>query len=118
MRTFVSSLNGPFRVRVGVAATLLALSSLAAAAPEAPAPAGQPRDALLATAQSQRDAQAWTQALQSFRLGRERYPQDLAFAWGEVQALADGGQAAEAVALAQELLARQPDDPDALLVIG
>jgi len=118
MRTFVSSLNDPCRARTGVAAALLALSSLAAAAPEAPAPAAGQRDALLASAQSQRDAQAWTQALQSFRLGRERYPQDLAFAWGEIHALADGGQAAEAVELAQQQLARQPDDPDALLVMG
>lgn len=99
-------------MRTGLAATLLALSSLAAAAQD-----GQ-RDALLAAAQGQRDAKAWEQALASYRLGRAHYPQDPAFAWGEIQALADGGQPAEAVALAQQLLARQPDDADALLVMA
>lgn len=117
MRTFVFSPCSPFRVRTGLAATLLALSGMAAAAPQAPA-MSMGRDALLATAQSQRDAQAWPEALQSYRLGRERYPQDLAFTWGEIQALADGGQTAEAVALAQQQLERQPDDADALLVMG
>lgn len=100
---------------MGLAATLLALSGMAAA--QAPAPSTE-RDALLATANSQRDAQAWTEALRSYRLGRERYPQDLAFTWGEIQAMADGGETAEAVALAQQQLDRQPDDADALLVMG
>lgn len=115
MRTFVSPFTGPFRVRIGLAATLLALSGLAGAASQAPVVA---RDALLAEAQSQRDAQAWRQALDSYRLGRQRYPQDPAFEWGEIHALADGGQPAEAVALAQQLLARQPEDADVLLVMG
>lgn len=124
MRTFVSSSNGPFRLRLGLAATLLALTGMAtvaaqpgASAPAAATPAAQ-RDALLATAQGQRDARDWAQALQSYRLGRERYPQDRSFQWGEINTLADGGDAAQAVVLAQQLLERYPDDPDALLVMG
>ena len=115
MRTFVNSFHRTRGVRGGLAASLLALASLAAAAPGTPQ---AQRDALLATAQAQRDAQAWQPALDSYRLGRERYPQDMAFAWGEIHALADGGRAAEAVALAQQLLERQPDDADTLLVMG
>lgn len=115
MRTFVNSFHRTCGVRGGLAASLLALASLAAAAPGTPQ---AQRDALLATAQSQRDAQAWQPALDSYRLGRERYPQDLAFQWGEIQALADGGQADQAVALAQQLLERRPEDPDTLLVMG
>lgn len=117
MRKFASPSGSPFRLRTGLAATLLALSGMAAAAPGAPDLPVE-RDALLAMAHGQRDAQAWPEALQSYRLGRERYPQDLAFAWGEIYALADGGQTAEALALAQQQLARQPDDADALLVMG
>lgn len=119
MRTSACSFEVPFRVRVGLAATLLALAGMASGAPQ-PAASELPaaRDALLAQAQGQRDARDWPLALHSFRLGRERYPQDLAFQWGEIQTLADGGQSAEAVALAQQLLERRPDDPDTLLVMG
>ncbi len=42
----------------------------------------------------------------------------MAFQWGEIKTLADCGQAAQAVALAQPLLERQPEDPDTLLVMG
>ena len=117
MRTFVSPLDRPLRTRICIGLALLALSGLAAAAPETPTMA-MDRDALLATASSQRDARAWAQALQSYRLGRERYPQVRSFAWGEIYALADGGQTGEAVELAQQQLALQPDDVDALLVMA
>lgn len=102
----------PQRITSAAIATLLALPLLTTASP---LPA---RDALLRTAQEFRDQQAWQEALHAYRQGREQYPQDTAFRFGEVYALADGGQPAQAVTLAKHWLDQQPQDADALLVMG
>lgn len=76
------------------------------------------RDALLETAQTLRDEKAWQPALERFRLGKQQYPRDTAFQFGEIYVLADAGQTEQAVSLAQALLDQAPDDIDALLVMG
>ncbi|MGE8397548.1 MAG: poly-beta-1,6 N-acetyl-D-glucosamine export porin PgaA, partial [Comamonas sp.] len=76
------------------------------------------RDALLETAQTLRDEKAWQPALERFRLGKQQYPRDTAFQFGEIYVLADAVQTEQAVSLAQALLDQAPDDIDALLVMG
>lgn len=73
---------------------------------------------LLQQAQALRDAQQWEAALQRYREGMQQFPNDPSFAWGEIYALADGGQPEQAVMLAEQALAHAPDDPDALLVMA
>lgn len=75
-------------------------------------------DQLLSQARQQRDTQQWDAALASFRQGQARFPQDPAFRYGEIYVLADSGQPAQASSLAQNLLLKQPDNADALLVMG
>lgn len=77
-----------------------------------------PRDALLSAAQSLRDEQAWQPALERFREGQQQFPKDSAFQYGEIYVLADAGQTEQALALAQALLRKAPENVDSLLVMG
>lgn len=102
----------PQRITSVAIATLLALPLLTTAS-TLPA-----RDELLRTAQDFRDRHAWQAALHAYRQGRQQFPQDMMFQYGEIYALADGNQAEQATALAAQLLERMPLDADALLVMG
>lgn len=106
-----------YAAKAKVAAALLAASATwAQVTPQnVPPPT---RGKLLSSAQVQRDAKQWTQALALYRQGQTLYPQDKAFVFGEIYALADSGQSPLAVTQAQKLLELTPDDPDALLVMS
>lgn len=120
MPTPANSAPGTQTVRFGLkataAASLVLLSALLGTAALAAAPVA--RDALLAQAHHLRDTQQWPQALQAYQQGRQQFPQDSAFQYGEIYVLADADQTEQAVALATQWLARQPDDADALLLMG
>lgn len=70
------------------------------------------REQLLAQARQKRDAQQWQDALQDFRQGQARFPDEPAFRDGEIYVLADAGQPEQAYAKAAQLLQRRPDDAD------
>lgn len=103
------------KIKFTAVATLLVLSPLSLLASTA---GEQARHALLGTAQNYRDTQEWGKALEAYRQGKQRFPQDTAFVHGEIYALADGGQPEQATVLAQRLLDATPNDVDALLVMG
>lgn len=98
------------------AALLVASAAWGQVTPQTPL--ASTKDTLLSSAQAQRDAKQWTQALALYRQGQRLYPQDRAFVFGEIYALADGGQSPLAVSQAQKLLDLTPEDPDALLVMS
>ncbi|WP_245178067.1 poly-beta-1,6 N-acetyl-D-glucosamine export porin PgaA [Cupriavidus sp. AcVe19-1a] len=77
-----------------------------------------PPQVLAAAAGALRDQKRWDEALARYREGRQRFPAEPVFALGEVGALADGGQAAQAVAAGQALVRRQPDDVDSRLALA
>lgn len=80
--------------------------------------AAMDHDQLLSQARQQRDAQQWEASLAAFRQGRTRFPKDPAFQYGEIYVLADSGQADQAASQALDLLRQQPNNPDALLLMG
>ncbi|MEG2999335.1 MAG: poly-beta-1,6 N-acetyl-D-glucosamine export porin PgaA [Comamonas sp.] len=101
----------PRAISVAVLVTCLGSTALA----QAPSTAAS-RDQLLQLAQQRRDAQQWDEALAYYRQGRAQYPQDTAFQYGEIYALADSGQQAQASELADGVVRQAPDSADAMLV--
>lgn len=78
--------------------------------------AQMPKEQLLQLAQEKRDAKQWSEALHYYQQGRSQYPKDADFQYGEVYILADSGQQDKASALADDILNREPNSADALLV--
>lgn len=111
----VSRQRVPQALYIAVLAACLGTSVLAQS--HNPAPPAD-RNQLLTQAQQKRDSQQWEAALSDYRQGVAQFPQDAAFRYGEIYVLADGGQPGQAVQLATQLLDRQPDDVDALLVMA
>ena len=77
-----------------------------------------PPEVLAAVAGALRDQRRWDEALARYREGRQRFPTHAVFALGEVKVLADSGQAAEAVALGQALVQREPAAVDSRLALA
>ncbi|PZX34716.1 Membrane protein [Cupriavidus phytorum] len=77
-----------------------------------------PPEVLAAVAGALRDQRRWDEALARYREGRQRFPAQAVFALGEVKVLADSGQAAEAVALGQALVQREPAAVDSRLALA
>ena len=78
-------------------------------------PAGQPPAYVdAAVARDYRDLGRYDKALALYEEGREHYPQDLNFAYGEILTLADAKRAQEAIERGNALLASSPDDPELL----
>ena len=102
-------------LKATAAASLVLLSALGHAVEIVPVDA---RDELLSQAQELRDTHQWAPALQAYQQGKQRFPQDRAFAYGEIYVLADSDQTEQAMAQATHLLSQKPDDVDTLLVMG
>ncbi len=78
-------------------------------------PAGQPPAYVdAAAARDYRDLGQYDRALALYGEGREHYPQDLTFAYGEILTLADAKRAEEAVERANALLEASPNDTELL----
>lgn len=77
-----------------------------------------PRAALAATARAYRDDRQWQASLALYREGMRRYPHDQVFSLGEIEVLADAGEAAAAVAQAQGLVQQAPDNVQSLLTLS
>lgn len=77
-----------------------------------------PRAALAATARAYRDGKLWPTALGLYREGIRRFPNDRAFAAGEVMVLADMGDSQAALAQAQKLTQAFPDQPWSLITLS
>lgn len=78
-------------------------------------PAGQPPAYVdAAVAKDYRDLGQYDKALALYEEGRQHYPQDLTFAYGEILALADAKRAEEAIERGNALLPSNPDDPELL----
>ena len=77
-------------------------------------PGDRPTYLETAIARDYRDTGAYDKALMLYRQGRARYPQELAFAIGEILTLTDSGHADEAAAEAGEFLAANPNDIELL----
>lgn len=77
-----------------------------------------PRAALAAVARAYRDERQWTTALQLYREGMRRFPQDPEFSLGETLVLTDSGNAAAALKMATQLVEKAPRDPSRLLVLS
>src|SRR3546814_11686282 len=73
-----------------------------------------PHAALAATARAYRDARQWPTSLTLYREGMRRFPQDPLFTLGEIEVLADVGATAPALAQAQALVEKSPDNLQAL----
>jgi len=79
----------------------------------APAPAY----VLSAVARDYRDVGQFDKALDLYRNGQQVYPQDPAFAYGEILTLTDAHRPDEAIAQANALLAERPDDQELLAAL-
>lgn len=77
-----------------------------------------PAEVLAAVARALRDEKRWDDALARYRDGRQRFPDRLDFALGEVMTLADSGRADEAVAQGRSLVQRRAADADARLALA
>lgn len=77
-----------------------------------------PHAALAATARAYRDARQWPTSLTLYREGMRRFPQDPLFTLGEIEVLADVGDTAPALAQAQALVEKSPDNLQALLALS
>lgn len=108
----------PRAARFGLQATVAASLLLYVYGHSAFAATPTDRNTLLSQAHGLRDAQQWTPALQAYQQGQVLFPADHAFRYGEIYVLADADQTEQAVAQASALLNQQPDDADALLVMG
>lgn len=73
------------------------------------------REALIQQAQARRDQGQWQEALQLYREGQQRFPDERHFFVREVMTLADAGTIDRAQQSSQALIARYPDDPDVQL---
>jgi biofilm PGA synthesis protein PgaA len=79
-------------------------------------PGDKPNYLDAAAAREYRDTGAYDQALALYRAGRERHPDDLTFAYGEILTLTDAKRAEEAAAEAASLLIAHPQDIELLSV--
>lgn len=79
-----------------------------------PASGAVPAYVLSALARDYRDLGQFDKALELYRNGRQLYPSDPVFLYGEILTLTDAQRAAEAVAIGLSLLEARPDDPDLL----
>ena len=82
-------------------------------ASQAPAPAY----VLSAVARDYRDLKQFDKALDLYRTGQQAYPQDPAFAYGEILTLTDANRPEEAIAQGNALLAERPDDQELLAAL-
>lgn len=83
-----------------------------------PAPNRPPADVLEAVARAYRDARQWENSRRLFNDGRRLFPERPVFAVGEIMTLTDAGRPAEAVALAEEMTEKWPDDADLQLALA
>ena len=77
-------------------------------------PGERPAYVEASAARDYRDAGRFDQAIALYRAGRERFPDDLTFAYGEILTLTDANRAGEAADEAAALLQLRPADPDLL----
>src|SRR5258706_9845872 len=91
-------------------------SGLAEAVAAYEALAGWQRPAYVdaAVARDYRDLGQYDKALALYEVGRQQYPQDLNFGYGEILTLADAKRAEEAIERGNALLVASPDDPELL----
>jgi biofilm PGA synthesis protein PgaA len=85
---------------------------------EALPPGPHPDYVLEAAARSYRGLGRWREAAALFGRGRQQSPGNPAFAAGEVRSLVDGGEAARARALADEVLRQRGERLEVLLAAG
>jgi biofilm PGA synthesis protein PgaA len=78
-------------------------------------PGDRPDYVIEAAARAYRNLHRYTEALALYRAGEKRFPHSAPLAAGEIEALADGGEAKAGLARAEEILARQGDALPTLL---
>lgn len=84
---------------------------------QAGSPGNLPSAALNTVARAYRDTQRWDRAIDLYREGERRFPDQPAFTYGHIMTLADAGRTDDAIQRGRELTGRQPGNADAHLAL-